>query len=119
MKRLEALTSIAVWKYHGGHALIACGVAFFFVAFGWSVWLGALLGCVGFPLIHETVEVVRGSTGTANWRDHVADLVSYQPAWIVVLVGAGEWAWAGAVLAFLAVAYAATVGWTRPGPKHI
>lgn len=117
MNRLDALTSIAVWKYHGGHALIACGVAFVAVALGLSVWLGALLGCVVFPVIHEGVEVATGSVGTEKWRDHVADLVSYQPAWIPVLIGAGHWAWAGAALAFLAVAYAATVGWTRPGPK--
>lgn len=117
MNRLEALTSIAVWKYHGGHALIACGVAFVFLVFGWVPWLCVLLGSVVFPLIHETVEVLNGSVGTEKWRDHVADFVSYQPAWVVVLVAAGAWAWAGAVLAFIGVAYAATVGWTRPGPK--
>ena len=103
-------------KHHGGHALIACGVAFAVVSFGWPVWLGALLGCIAFPAIHEAIEVWQGSRSTADWRDHVADFISYQPAWVLVLIGAGSWGYAGIIAALIGVSYAATLKWSRPGP---
>lgn len=103
-------------KHHGGHALIACGVAYALIVFGLSTAWATAVGCFVFPTLHEAVEILRGSNRTADWRDHVADWVSYQPAWILVLIGAGSWGYAGLIAVLIGVSYAATLKWSRPGP---
>lgn len=105
--------------HHAGHLVIAIVVAWLAQTL---LHVGVVAGAgfaVAVALLIETYEIVLlKSTSTAQWRDHVADLVTYLFIWPFVLAGARLWFWAGVSLALLAVLYAITLAWSKPGPKH-
>jgi CDP-diglyceride synthetase len=103
-------------KHHGGHVLLAAGIAFLAMCFHLSIWFGLFLGCIVFPTMHEAIEVEGGSRATADWRDHAADWVSYQLPWVFALAGNRLYLWAGAVAVVVTAGYVATLRWARPGP---
>lgn len=110
--------SLPWWKHQGGHLLIAAAVAFFGILCKRPLVESTVYGAVGSALVIEVVQAwERGwYFDTREIRDHVADLLTYQFLWVPVLASLGLWAWAGAVLVALGLAYWLTLRWSKPGP---